>query len=177
MGMLFGSVTARDVAEAAETAGQPLARTQVQIDAPIKALGLYPVKIKLHPEVTVKVTVNIARSQEEAKIQLEKGAAVKKAAEERAEVEAAFGAPVTEATEEGAEAEANKPAKKAKKADKAEAAEGEAEEAPKAKKPRGIISAALRLRNRPSQEGRFFICRTNSSRRSRAVRRGGCVRR
>ena len=127
MGQLFGSVTSRDVAEAAEAAGHKVNRLQVQIDTPIKALGLFPVKIKLHPEVMVKVAVNVARSIEEATVQAQKGAAVLKAAAEKAEVEAAFGAPVEEtvATEE---AEA-KPAKKAKKAD-AEA------EAPKEKKPR-----------------------------------------
>jgi large subunit ribosomal protein L9 len=140
MGQLFGSVTARDVAESAEAAGHKMNRMQVQIDTPIKALGLFPVKVRLHPEVIVKVTVNVARSVEEALVQAEKGAAVAKANAERAEVEAAFGAPVTDApSEEGSETEAKKPAKKAKKA---EAAEGEAEEAPKAKKPRAKKAAA-----------------------------------
>jgi len=87
-GHLYGSVTGRDVAEAAQTAGQPIEKTQVQIDTPIKTLGLYPVKVKLHPEVAIKVTVNIARSQEEAKVQDEKGAAVIKAAA-KAEADAA----------------------------------------------------------------------------------------
>ncbi|MDR3423959.1 MAG: 50S ribosomal protein L9 [Alphaproteobacteria bacterium] len=139
MGQLFGSVTARDVVDAALEAGHQLTRLQVQIDMPIKALGLFPVKIKLHPEVTTTITVNVARSPEEARVQAEKGAAVKKAAAEKAEVEAAFGAPTegtsgvefSLVTEEPA-AEAKKPAKKAKKAD---AAEGEEKEAPKAKKP------------------------------------------
>lgn len=147
MGQLFGSVSARDVAESAEAAGHKVSRIQVQIDAPIKTLGLFPVKIKLHPEVTVKVTVNVARSAEEAVMQAEKGAAILKAASEKAEVEAAFGAPV-ETTAEPAEAEAveaKKPAKKAKKAEKAEAApsdKAEGEEAPKAKKPRAKKAAA-----------------------------------
>lgn len=144
MGQLFGSVSSRDIAEAAAEAGHQLNRIQIQIDEPIKALGLFPVKIKLHPEVTCKVTINVARSPEEAKVQAEKGAAVVKAAAEKAEVEAAFGAPV-----EGAEAapaaeetaEAKKPAKKAKKAETAEG-EAEAEEAPKAKKPRAKKAAA-----------------------------------
>ena len=96
MGQLFGSVNARDVADAAKEAGHSIDRNQVQIDSPIKILGLFPVKVKLHPEVTIKITVNVARSQAEAVIQAEKGAAITKAAAEKAEVEAAFGAPVTE---------------------------------------------------------------------------------
>ena len=120
MGQLFGSVSSRDIVEAAQAGGNALHRTQIQIDTPIKTLGLFPVKIKLHPEVIAKVTVNVARSPEEALVQASKGAAVLKAAAEKAEVEAAFGVPV-----EGAEvavtdeaAEAKKPAKKAKKAKK-----------------------------------------------------------
>ena len=140
MGQLFGSVSSRDIVEAAEKTGNALHRTQVQIDTPIKTLGLFPVKIKLHPEVIAKVVVNVARSPEEALVQAAKGAAVSKAAAEQAEVEAAFGVPAEAAegaavTEEGEEAK--KPAKKAKKAD---AAEGE--EAPKAKKPRAKKAAA-----------------------------------
>lgn len=131
MGQLFGSVTSRDVTEVAAAAGHKLDRNQVHIDPPIKTLGLFSVKIKLHPEVMAKVTVNVARSQEEALVQAAKGAAVIKAAAEKAEVEAAFGAPVevTETvivTEEVIEEK--KPAKKAKKA---EAAEGEVAEAHK----------------------------------------------
>jgi len=139
MAQLFGSVSSRDVAEAATEAGHIVHRGQVQIDNPIKMLGLFPIKIKLHPEVTAKVTVNVARSIEEARVQADKGAAVIKAAAEKAEVEAAFGAPVEGATEvvEGDAAEAKKPAKKAKKA----VAEGD-EEAPKAKKPRAKKAAA-----------------------------------
>jgi large subunit ribosomal protein L9 len=127
-GHLYGSVAARDVADAAKESNLPIERLQVQIDAPIKTLGLFPVKVKLHPEVVIKVTVNIARSQEEAKVQAEKGVALIKANAQAASDAAALGiAP------EG-EAEA-KPAKKAK-APKAEAAADDAEDAPKAKKPR-----------------------------------------
>ena len=133
-GHLYGSVTSRDVADAAKEAGQPIEKAQVQIDAPIKTLGLFPVKVKLHPEVAIKITINIARSHEEAKVQAEKGAAVIKAAAQAEADAAALGAlgPQPEAAAEG-EAKAT-PAKKAKAA---EAVEGEAEEAPKAKKPRG----------------------------------------
>ncbi len=65
-GALYGSVTGRDVAAAVKEAGFTVERGQVQLDAPIKSLGSYPVRIALHPEVTVAVTVNVARSQEEA---------------------------------------------------------------------------------------------------------------
>ena len=131
-GQLYGSVTARDVAEVAKSSTHSFDRMQVQIDTPIKALGLFPVKVKLHPEVTVLVTVNVARSQEEATIQAQKGAALTKAAAEKAEVEAAFGVP-SEGSAETAPAEETAEVKKAPK--KAKAATTDAsDEAPKAKK-------------------------------------------
>ena len=68
-GALYGSVTTRDVAEAATAAGFTLNRGQVSLDRPIKDLGLHPVSVVLHPEVTVSVTVNVARSAEEAELQ------------------------------------------------------------------------------------------------------------
>ena len=130
MGMLYGSVTARDVAEAAKDAKHPIDRLMVQIDTPIKTLGLFPVKVKLHPEVAVKITVNVARSPEEAIIQAEKGAALIKAAAAAAAAEAevamveAIGtdaAPVAseEAAEEG-EKKAKKPRAKKTKEEAAE---------------------------------------------------------
>jgi large subunit ribosomal protein L9 len=145
MGQLFGSVSARDVAEAADQAGHKINRIQVQIDTPIKTLGLFPVKIKLHPEVTVKVTINVARSAEEAVMQAQKGAAILKAASEKAAVEAAFGVPV-EGTPEGEAVEAKKPAKKTKKAASTEEGEAteptEATKEAKPKKPRAKKAAA-----------------------------------
>lgn len=141
MGHLFGSVSARDVADAAKDTKQPLDKNQVQIDAPIKSLGLFPVKVKLHPEVIIKITVNVARSQEEARVQSEKGVAVIKAqvaadtaAAEAAMVDATGAAPATES-------EAKPAKKRAKKADAANE-EGAADEAPKAKKPRAKKAAA-----------------------------------
>jgi large subunit ribosomal protein L9 len=133
-GQLYGSVVSRDVAEAAKESGHAISRAQVHIDQPIKMLGLFPVKVKLHPEVTVKVTINVARTPEEAVVQAEKGAALVKKAEEKAEVTAAFGAP-----EEKPEAEAKEdaPKKRAKKEAKLEEEDDKAEEkeaAPKAKK-------------------------------------------
>lgn len=71
-GQLYGSVSARDVADAAEEAGYKVDRAAVRLDKPIKAIGISEVSIRLHAEVTVKVQVNVARSTEEAERQ-EKG--------------------------------------------------------------------------------------------------------
>ena len=68
-GQLYGSVAARDLAEALTADGAKVARNQVILDRPIKALGLYEVKVSLHPEVNVMVKINIARSPEEAELQ------------------------------------------------------------------------------------------------------------
>jgi len=75
-GQLYGSVTARDIADGVVEKGFKIDRTQVNMDRNYKLLGLYPVKIYLHPEVAVEITINIARSLEEAKIQEEKGEAL-----------------------------------------------------------------------------------------------------
>jgi large subunit ribosomal protein L9 len=71
-GQLYGSVTARDVADAAEAAGFKVDRAAVRLDKPIKAIGISEVSVRLHAEVSVKVQVNVARSTEEAERQ-EKG--------------------------------------------------------------------------------------------------------
>jgi len=68
-GQLYGSVSARDIAEALEGVGAKVAKSQVVLDRPIKALGVHEVKIALHPEVAVMVKVNVARSPEEADLQ------------------------------------------------------------------------------------------------------------
>src|SRR5207253_6889175 len=68
-GQLYGSVSARDLAEALEAAGHKVAKNQIVLDRPIKAIGVQEVKIQLHPEVAVAVTVNVARSPEEAELQ------------------------------------------------------------------------------------------------------------
>jgi len=75
-GQLYGSVNARDIANAVTEAGFTVERRQVNLDQPIKTLGLNPVRVALHPEVFVTVTANVARSAEEAKIQEETGEAV-----------------------------------------------------------------------------------------------------
>jgi len=65
-GQLYGSVSGRDVADAVNAEGGKVERAMVVLDKPIKTLGLHEVKIRLHPEVAVTVTLNIARSQDEA---------------------------------------------------------------------------------------------------------------
>lgn len=68
-GQLYGSVSTRDIAEAVTAGGFSVDRGQVQLDRPIKSLGLHPVRIALHPEVVANVTINVARSEEEAERQ------------------------------------------------------------------------------------------------------------
>ncbi|HQT55695.1 MAG: 50S ribosomal protein L9 [Phenylobacterium sp.] len=68
-GQLYGSVSGRDVADIVNAAGGKLERSMVALDKPIKTLGLHPVKVVLHAEVIVTVTLNIARSQDEAERQ------------------------------------------------------------------------------------------------------------
>ena len=69
VGHLYGSVSARDIAEALEGVGAKVAKSQVVLDRPIKAIGMHEVKVALHPEVSVTVKVNVARSPEEADLQ------------------------------------------------------------------------------------------------------------
>jgi large subunit ribosomal protein L9 len=68
-GALYGSVTTRDIAEAATAGGFSLDRRQVVLDQPIKELGLHRIAVVLHPEVEAGISVNVARSQEEAALQ------------------------------------------------------------------------------------------------------------
>ncbi len=68
-GSLYGSVSARDIAEATTAAGLTITRQQVELEHPIKSLGLARVRVALHPEVSIPVIVNVARSQEEAERQ------------------------------------------------------------------------------------------------------------
>ncbi len=68
-GSLYGSVTARDISDAVTKEGLSITRQQVEIHHPIKMLGLYQVSVQLHPEVHLNVTVNVARSAEEAERQ------------------------------------------------------------------------------------------------------------
>ncbi|WP_417456990.1 50S ribosomal protein L9 [Kordiimonas sp.] len=75
-GQLYGSVSSRDIADAVTEAGVAINRNQVVLDRAIKTLGLHDVVIRLHPEVSKTVVVNIARSEAEAETQFETGSAV-----------------------------------------------------------------------------------------------------
>ena len=122
VGHLYGSVSARDIAEALEGVGAHVAKSQVVLDRPIKAIGVHEVKIALHPEVSVTVKVNVARSPEEADLQAQgvdvlqqmfEEQAAPIAAEELAEPEAA--------TEAGLATETETPAQEADVASEADA--------------------------------------------------------
>jgi large subunit ribosomal protein L9 len=105
-GMLYGSVNGRDIAEAVTAAGFTVQRNQVAISDPIKSLGLFDVRVILHPEVSANVRVNVARSLEEAEMQAQRGGKVTTAdllAEEE-EAEAAAAAAAEEEDEGSANA-------------------------------------------------------------------------
>jgi large subunit ribosomal protein L9 len=68
-GQLYGSVSARDIAQAVTEAGFTLEKRQIVLEKPIKSLGLHPVRVALHPEVSVIITANVAQSTEEAEMQ------------------------------------------------------------------------------------------------------------
>jgi large subunit ribosomal protein L9 len=91
-GQLYGSVNARDIAEAVTAAGATVSRVQIALDRPIKMLGLHPVRVRLHPEVAVTISANVARSEEDAERQAQTGEMVSadqlRATEDAAEAEA-----------------------------------------------------------------------------------------
>ncbi len=87
-GALYGSVTSRDAADAATAGGVTVNRGQVVLDRPIKELGIHTVTVVLHPEVSVKISLNVARSAEEAELQAS-GKSIRELAAE-AEAEADF---------------------------------------------------------------------------------------
>jgi large subunit ribosomal protein L9 len=68
-GQLYGSVATRDIADVVKAGGFTIDRRQVVLEKPIKTLGIHAVKIALHPEVVVRVGINVARSQDEAERQ------------------------------------------------------------------------------------------------------------
>jgi len=86
-GNLYGSVTTRDAAEAATENGFSIDRKQVVITLPIKELGLHDVSVTLHPEVEVTITLNVARSPEEAELQASGKSIQELAAEEEAQAD------------------------------------------------------------------------------------------
>jgi large subunit ribosomal protein L9 len=81
-GSLYGSVSARDIADGSTTGGLTINRSQVVLEHPIKTLGLFQVRVSLHPEVSMPVSVNVARSPEEAERQARGERASGPAAEE-----------------------------------------------------------------------------------------------
>lgn len=68
-GQLYGSVSVRDIADALNADGANVTKAMIILERPIKTLGVFPVRIALHPEVSVSVTVNVARSDDEAELQ------------------------------------------------------------------------------------------------------------
>jgi large subunit ribosomal protein L9 len=126
VGALYGSVSARDIVEALEAEGAKVSKSQIVLDRPIKAIGLHEVRVALHPEVSVTVKVNVARSPEEAELQAQ-GIDVMASMFEREE--AGFTEEFVEGTEPGTipvEAAEEAPAEaSAEEAPAAEADEGE----------------------------------------------------
>jgi large subunit ribosomal protein L9 len=133
-GMLYGSVSTRDIADAITAGGVTVSRDQVILDKAIKMLGLVDVKVQLHPEVRVAVTLNVARTVEEAERQARGENVLKTEAEQaRAEAEAMF--EEAAAARAAAEAEAEAAEEKAEgKRKKAAASDGEAEDGEPKKK-------------------------------------------
>jgi large subunit ribosomal protein L9 len=86
-GSLYGSVTARDIAEASTQGGFSIARGQIVLDRPVKELGLHDLRVVLHPEVSATIVVNVARSEEEAELQASGKSIQDVRAEEEAESE------------------------------------------------------------------------------------------
>ena len=107
MGQLFGSVSSRDIADAVIAAGHDMDKRQVNMDKSIKTLGLFPIRVSLHAEVDATVTVNVARSLEEAEKQAKTGQAVVARDDEEDEVEAE--AEASAAEDSGEESEAQEP--------------------------------------------------------------------
>jgi large subunit ribosomal protein L9 len=105
-GQLYGSVTARDLADAIAEQGATVQRRQIELEKPIKVLGLHTIKVRLHPEVTVDVVSNVARSPAEAESQAQSGRVVSVEEQrdaEEAEIEAVIA--TVEETEEAEESE------------------------------------------------------------------------
>ena len=125
-GQLYGSVSARDIVDAMSAAGTSVERNQVALNQPIKTIGLHEVKIALHPEVEASVTVNVARSDDEAERQAR--------GEDLTRGEAAAAAEGGEAAEAPAEGE---PAPAAEPPPEGEAPAEAAAEQPAASKRRG----------------------------------------
>jgi large subunit ribosomal protein L9 len=100
-GQLYGSVSPRDIADVISAGGFTISRTQVPLDKAIKTIGLFPIAVVLHPEVRVTVTINVARTEEEAERQAKgEDVLIDRTAQEEASAEAKVAA--EELFEEGA---------------------------------------------------------------------------
>jgi large subunit ribosomal protein L9 len=141
-GMLYGSVSTRDIADAVTAGGTSVNRSQIILDKPMKTLGLHDVKVALHPEVRVGITINVARTVEEADRQARgENVLMTEAEQARVEAEAMFDNPNAgkglDGEEEEAPAAEAKPKREkkaaAEKPAKAETSES-ADEKPAAKK-------------------------------------------
>lgn len=88
-GQLYGSVRAQDIVDSLKEQGFTVERGQIVLKAPIKTLGLFDVTVQLHPEVTVSVKANVARSEHEAEEQWKLGGALIGSPEEREDAAAA----------------------------------------------------------------------------------------
>jgi large subunit ribosomal protein L9 len=97
MGQLYGSATSRDIAKETSNAGFTVSKGQIDLNTALKTLGIFPVRITLHPEVSVEIRVNIARSEDEATEQLRLGRAIVSDTAEREREEAAEAAAEAEA--------------------------------------------------------------------------------
>ena len=131
MGQLYGSASSRDIAVAATDAGFTISKSQVDLNTAVKTLGIFPVRVILHPEVSVEIKVNIARSEDEAAEQLRLGRAIISDTAEREREEAAAAAAEAEArvAEMEAEEEETTNSEAPAEAEEAEVVEAEATEA------------------------------------------------
>jgi len=101
-GQLYGSVTARDICSAAMEDSVKINRSQVRMNKPIKAVGMHEVEIRLHPEVAVTVTANVARSPDEAERQAAGEDIIETIASEQAEADSEQAEALAEAAAERA---------------------------------------------------------------------------
>jgi large subunit ribosomal protein L9 len=127
-GQLYGSVNARNISDAITQGGVTIGRNQVTMDRPIKSVGLHETIIALHPEVSVTVNVNVARTEEEAARQAKTGKAVTAAGEEDTDAEAEAAAEVAAMAAEAFLEQPSEPEEEA--GESAAAGESEPESAP-----------------------------------------------
>ncbi len=138
-GQLYGSVTARDIAASLTEAGFTVSRNQVLMERPVKTLGIFDFRIRLHPEVTSTVSVNVAKSEEEAAVQADRVArglpALQTLAQQEAEQDQRERAPAPAEAAAAAEGEAQPDTEAAAEASGDGEAEAAAPGEPQGEKP------------------------------------------